>query len=119
MKILVEVAALNSAPLDPGRDHKELDTWVRSLNEKEKGDLLLTALSEQGERRKIALLRRFEKRTSISCPPRPPPGNAPCPSCCWQPALAQKREEARPARRKAEDEAKRAQYLNNLSNGKQ
>ena len=68
---LVEVAALNSAPLNAGPSRKELDAWIRSLPEKEKNDLLVTAASQSGDRWRNDLLRRFrqqnEPRDSREC----------------------------------------------------
>jgi len=68
---LVEVAALTSAPLNAGPSRKELDAWIRSLPEKEKNDLLLTAASQSGDRWRNDLLRRFrqhnEQRDSREC----------------------------------------------------
>jgi len=68
---LVEVAALASAPLNAGPSRKELDAWIRSLPEKEKNDLLLTAASQSGDRWRNDLLRRFrqqnEQRDSREC----------------------------------------------------
>ena len=68
---LVEVAALTSAPLNAGPSRKELDAWIRSLPEKEKNDLLLTAASQSGDRWRNDLLRRFrqpnEQRDSGEC----------------------------------------------------
>src|SRR5438128_1930548 len=56
---LVEVAATVSAPLNAGPDREELATWIQSLPEKEKNNLLVAALSGPGERWKNGLLRRF------------------------------------------------------------
>jgi hypothetical protein len=68
---LVEVAALASAPLNAGPSRKELDAWIRSLPEKEKNDLLVTAASQSGDRWRNDLLRRFrqqnEPRDSREC----------------------------------------------------
>ena len=58
---LVEVAASASAPLNAGPIGKELAAWIQSLPEKEKNNLLVTAVSEPGERWKNGLLRRFEQ----------------------------------------------------------
>jgi hypothetical protein len=45
-----------------------LDIWIRNLPENEKNDLLITAVSESGDRWKNAVLRRFnrEKKPSTS-----------------------------------------------------
>jgi len=59
---LVEVAALTSAPLNSGPSKKELDAWIRSLPEKEKSDLLVTAASQSGDRWRNEILRRFRRQ---------------------------------------------------------
>jgi hypothetical protein len=46
---LVAVAALTSAPFNSGPGRKELGAWIRSLPEKEKNDLLVSAVFETGE----------------------------------------------------------------------
>jgi hypothetical protein len=68
---LVEVAAPVSSPLNAGPDREELATWIQSLPEKEKNNLLVAAVSEPGERWKNGLLRRFEQqnaRRTLSAP---------------------------------------------------
>lgn len=68
---LVEVAATVSAPLNGGPDREELATWIQSLPEKEKNNLLVAAVSGPGERWKNGLLRRFEQqnaRRTLSAP---------------------------------------------------
>ena len=68
---LIEVAASASAPLNAGPDQKELATWIQSLPEKEKNNLLAAAVSGPGERWKNGLLRRFEQqnaRRTLSAP---------------------------------------------------
>jgi hypothetical protein len=59
---LVEVAALNSAPVNAGHTRKELAAWMQGLPEKEKNDLLVTAVAEPGERWRNELLRRFQQQ---------------------------------------------------------
>ena len=59
---LVEVAALTSAPLNAGPSRKELDAWIRSLPERGKSNLLISAIAEPGERWKTELVRRFQHR---------------------------------------------------------
>jgi hypothetical protein len=61
---LVEVAATVSAPLNPGPDREELATWIQSLPEKEKDNLLVAAVSGPSERWKNELLRRFEQQNA-------------------------------------------------------
>jgi hypothetical protein len=59
---LVEIAARVSAPGKDGPSRKELDAWIRKLPEKEKTDLLVTAVCEPGEIWKAELLGRFQKQ---------------------------------------------------------
>ena len=120
---LVEVAAPVSSPLNAGPDREELATWLQSLPEKEKNNLLVAAVSGPGERWKNGLLRRFEQpnaRRTLSGPD----------TICRRTAgdllrLVQARVEERTrlleakrateaARRKAEDEAKRYRDLDQL-----
>jgi hypothetical protein len=118
---LVEVAALPSAPFSAGPSRKELDAWVRSLPEKEKNDLLLTAASEPGERWKIELQRRLQRQKKL----RMSPATIQCRTAGDLLAAAYARAERRTrleegrrsaeaARRKAEDEANRVRYLDQL-----
>jgi hypothetical protein len=64
---LVEVAAQASKPLAAGPSRKELSAWIRGLPEKEKNELLITAVVEQGERWRNDLMRRF-RRTDLEQP---------------------------------------------------
>jgi len=122
---LVEVAASASAPLKAGPDREELAAWIQSMPEKEKNNLLVAAVSEPGGRWKIGLLRRFEQQSvlrTLSVPDairRRTAGHLM--------TLAHARAEERDrlleakraveaARRKAEDEANRARYLDQLEN---
>ncbi|HET6843292.1 MAG TPA: hypothetical protein VFK06_16685 [Candidatus Angelobacter sp.] len=68
---LVEVAAQVSAPLKAGPDQKELAAWIRGLPEKEKNDLLATAICESGEIWKAELLRRFQKQETLGTSSQP------------------------------------------------
>jgi hypothetical protein len=68
---LSEVAASASAPLNAGSDQKELATWIQSLPEKEKNNLLVAAVSEPGGRWKNGLLRRFEQPNALYTLPVP------------------------------------------------
>jgi len=93
---LVEVAAQVSAPLKAGPGQKELAAWIRRLPEKEKNDLLATAICESGEIWKAELLRRFQKQKT-------PGGSS-------QPAVAQRRTVAEllgTVRTRAEEQARR------------
>jgi hypothetical protein len=60
---LVGAAAATSACLNAGPGHQELETWIRSLPESEKTNLLVTAASESGEQWKNELLARFYRET--------------------------------------------------------
>jgi len=120
---LVEVAATVSAPLKAGPDREELATWIESLPEKEKNNLLVAAVSGPGERWKNGLLRRFEQqnaRRALSAPD----------TICRRTAgdllgllharvekrarLLEAKRAAQAARRNAEDEANRSRYLDQL-----
>jgi hypothetical protein len=121
---LVGVAATVSAPLNAGPDREELATWIERLPEKEKNNLLVAVLSEPGEWRKNGLLRRFEQqnaRRTLSAPD----------TICRRTAgdllklvharveertrLLDAKRAAEVARRKAEDEANRSRYLDQLA----
>ena len=56
---LVEVAAQASKPLDSGPTRKEVSAWIRGLSEKDKNELLITAVVEQSERWRNGFMRRF------------------------------------------------------------
>ena len=120
---LVEIAASASAPLNAGPDREELATWIQSLPEKEKNSLLVAAVSGFGERWKNGLLRRFEQqnaRRTLSAPD----------TICRRTTgdllrlvharaeertrLLEAKRTAEAARRKAEDEANRSRYLDEL-----
>lgn len=120
---LVEIAATVSAALDAGPDREELATWIQSLPEEEKNNLLVAAVSGPGERWKNGLLRRFKQqntRRTLSSPE----------AICRRTAgdllrlvharveertrLLQANRAVEAARRKAEDEANRSRYLDQL-----
>jgi len=122
---LVEVAASASAPLNTGPDREELAAWIQSMPEKEKNNLLVAAVSEPGGRWKIGLLRRFEQQSvlrTLSVPDairRRTAGDL----MTLAHARAEERDRlleakraAEAVRRKAEDEANRARYLDQLEN---
>jgi hypothetical protein len=120
---LVETAAVISAPLDAGPGREELAAWIRGLPETEKDNLLLTAVSEPAEGWRNELLHRFYREYQ----PLSWSKNA------WQPrtagdllSAARTREEERVqrleaeravemARQRAQAEAARAQYLDQLA----
>ncbi len=120
---LVEIAATVSAPLDAGPDRGELATWIQSLPEKEKNNLLVAVLSEAGERRKNGLLRRFEQqntRRTLSASQticRRTAGDLLrlVHACVEERTRSLETERAtEAARRKAEDEANRSRYLDQM-----
>ena len=61
---LVEVAAQASKPLVAGPSRRELSAWIRCLPEEDKNALLITASMNQGERWRNDLVRRF-RRTNL------------------------------------------------------
>ena len=56
---LVEVAAQASKPLAAGPSRRELSAWIRGLPEKDKSELLITAVVDQDEHWRNDLMRRF------------------------------------------------------------
>jgi hypothetical protein len=120
---LVEVAASASAPQSAGPSQKELTEWIQSLPEKEKDDLLVTAALESGERWKIELLRRFQQHVAQHTSHAPAVTQRRTVRDLL--AAAQARTEKRTrrleakraaeaARQKAQAEAERARYLDQL-----
>jgi len=120
---LVEVAASASAALGAGPSRKELAAWIRRLPQKEKDDLLVSAVSESSERWKNDLLRNFQRHNA--------PRTAPATGAAQRRtagdlltaahARAEERDRllnakraAEASRREAEDEARRAGYLDQL-----
>lgn len=125
---LVQVAALTSAPLNAGPSRKELDAWIRSLPEKEKNDLLVTAASQFGDRWRNDLLRRFrqqnEPRDSRECRQvqRRTAGDllaAAHARAEERTRLSDAKRAAEAERQKTKDMADRARYLNQLENRKE
>jgi hypothetical protein len=117
---LVEVAATVSAPLNAGPDREELATWIQSLPEKEKNNLLIAAVSGTGEPWKNGLLRRFEQQKALRTLPEPDGirGRTAGDLLTLAHARAEERERLLEARRaeeaarwKAEDEDNRARCL--------
>jgi len=120
---LVEVAATVSAPLNAGPDREELATWIQSLPEKEKNNLLVAAVSGTGERWKHGLLRHFGQQTArrtLSAPDtiyRRTAGDLlrlVHARVEERTRLLEAKRAAEAARRKAEDEANRFLYLDQL-----
>jgi hypothetical protein len=122
-KDLVAAAAENSAPLNSGPSPEDLDIWIRNLPENQKNVLLMTAISESGDRWKNELLRRFnrEKKPSTS-QAAPAAGRTASELLSAAQARAQRRTRRAEvdrirevARRKAKEEAERAHYLDQLA----
>lgn len=122
---LVEVAATVSAPLNAGPNREELATWIRSLPEKEKNNLLVAAVLGPGERWKNGLLRRFEQQNARRTLPAPETIYRRTAGDLLRLVHARAQERTRlleakraaeVARRKAEDEVNRARYLDQLGN---
>jgi hypothetical protein len=120
---LVEIAAAASAALDAGPRRNELDAWIRSLPQNEKDDLLVSALSESGERWRNDLLRRFQRHnaayTSLATGSvqRRTAGDlltAAHARVEERTRLLNAKRAAEATRKKAEDDAKRARYLDQL-----
>ena len=122
-KDLVAVAAANSAPFNAGPSRGDLGIWIRNLPENEKNDLLMTAISEPGDRWKSELLRRFNREKKPSTSQAVPAARRTAGellSAARAGAEARnRRAEAdrirKEARRKAKEEAERAQYLDQLA----
>ena len=120
-EILVEVAAMNSAPLQESSKPVELKSLVCALTEKEKTNLLFSALSDSGSHWKSMLLARFERErgsvrheSALHCRRV---GDILSAANARSEEEARKRakdEAVKEARRKAEEEAERARYLDQL-----
>jgi hypothetical protein len=120
---LIAVAALTSAPFNAGPSRKELDAWIRSLPEKEKNDLVVTAVFEPGERWRNELLLRFQQQNTLSTSPtaaaiqRRRTGDLLTAADARADERTRQMEANRAAeaeRRKAKEAADRAQYLDQL-----
>jgi hypothetical protein len=124
---LVGAAAATSACLNAGPGHQELETWIRSLPESEKTNLLVTAASESGEQWKNELLARFYRETQPLALPiaaSQPRTVGDLLSAAETIAKERVRKLAAEraidlARREAEEEAKRARYLDQLAKREQ
>jgi hypothetical protein len=119
---LVEVAAQASSPLAAGPSRKELSAWIRGLPEKDKNELLITAVMEHGERWLSNFMRRFQRQNSQHCSQtaaaaRRSVGDILAVAHARAKERIQRLNEQRAAekaRRKAQDEANRARYLDQL-----
>lgn len=120
---LVEVAAHASEPLAAGPSRKEVSAWIRSLSEKQRNELLITATVEPGERLRNDLIQRFQRRSSQRSSHAPAATARRTVGDLLAAAHARAKERTRrlneehaleEAKRKAEDEANRARYLDQL-----
>ena len=120
---LVEVAAQASKPLAAGPSRRELSAWIRGLPEKAKNELLITAAVDQDERWRNDLVRRF-RRTNLqqasdvlTASERRKAGDllaageTRAKERAW---LLNEQRTAEAAKRRAEDLANRARYLDQL-----
>ena len=121
---LVEVAAQASKPLAAGPTRRELSAWIRSLPEKDKNELLITAVAEQGERWRNDLIRRFRRQNLRQTSDGSAASERRKAGDLLAAAHARAKERARllneqriaeAAKRRAEDEANRARYLDQLA----
>ncbi len=120
---LVEVAAQASKPLAAGPSRRELSAWIRGLPEKDKEELLITAAVDQGERWRNDLVRRF-RRTNLqqisdvlAASERRKAGDllaAADARAKERARLLNEQRTAEAAKRRAEDLANRARYLDQL-----
>ena len=120
---LVEVAAQASEPLSAGLSRKELSAWIRRLPEKDKNKLLIAGAVEQGERWRNDLVQRFRRKSlqqtsDVAAESEPRKAGD-----LLAAAHARAKERARllneqriaeAAKRRAEDEANRARYLDQI-----
>ena len=121
---LVEVAAQASKPLAAGPTRRELSAWIRSLPEKDKNELLITAVAEQGERWRNDFIRRFRRQNLRQTSDGSAASERRKAGDLLAAAHARAKERARllneqriaeAAKRRAEDEANRARYLDQLA----
>jgi hypothetical protein len=120
---LVEVAAQASEPLSARLSRKELSAWIRGLPEKDKDELLIAATVEHGERWRNDLVLRFRRKSlqqtsgGLAKSQRRTVGDL------LAAAHARGKERARllneqriaeAAKRRVEDEANRARYLDQI-----
>jgi hypothetical protein len=120
---LVEVAAQASKPLAAGPSRRELSAWIRGLPEKDKNELLITAAADRGERWRNALVQRFRRTNLRQTSAVLAAGGRRKAGDLLAAAHARAKERARllndqrtadAAKRRAEDLANRARYLDQL-----
>ena len=121
---LVRVAAAASAPLKAGPSNEELAAWIRSLPEKDKDDLLISAAaaSQPGGQWKHNLLHRFRGQGASESAQRRAPRRKAGDLLAAARVRAEERERqlsaeraAKAAQKKAREEAERAKYLDDLA----
>jgi hypothetical protein len=120
---LVEVAAQASEPLAAGPTRKEVSGWIRGLSETDKNELLITAVVEQGERWRNDFMRRFrgpdlqQPSEVLFAIERRKAGNllaAAHARAKDRARLLNEQRIAETAKRRAEDEASRTRYLDQI-----
>jgi len=120
---LVEVAAQASKPLAVGPSRRELSAWIRGLPEKAKNELLITAAVDQDERWRNDLVRRFRRTNLQQASDVLTPSERRKVGDLLAAGLTRAKERARllnerrtaeAAKRRAEDLANRARYLDQL-----
>ncbi|HMD07516.1 MAG TPA: hypothetical protein VKH63_08280 [Candidatus Acidoferrum sp.] len=120
---LVEVAAQASKPLAAGPSRRELSAWIRGLPEKDKNELLITAAVDQAERWRNDLARRFRRTNlqqtsdALAANERRKAGDllaAAQTRAKERARLLNEQRTAEAAKRRAEDLANRARYLDQL-----
>ena len=124
---LVQAAAATSSPLGAGPAREELHAWIRNLPDQEKNELLVTAALESGERWRNELMRRFHEQNKPITSPisdriRRNVSDLLTAVQAGAKAREQRLEEERAvqaARRKAQEEADRARYLDELAKREQ
>ena len=120
---IVEVAAQASSPLAARLSRKELSAWIRRLPEKEKDELLIAAAVEQGERWRNDLMQSFGRKSLQQTSDGPAESQRRKAGDLLAAAHARAKERARllnehrvteAAKRRAQDEANRARYLDQI-----
>jgi hypothetical protein len=120
---LVEVAAQASKPLAAGPSRRELSAWIRGLPEKDKNELLITAAVDQDERWRNDLVRRFRRTNLQQASDVLTPSERRKADDLLAAGQTRAKERARllneqrtaeAAKRRAEDLANRARYLDQL-----
>ena len=118
---LVAIAATASAPAGTSPTHDDFGAWIRNLPENEKNNVLLTAVSESGDRWKNELLHRFYRDKKLTSPAITPTRLNVADLLLAARARGEERCQrleseriAEDARRKAKEEAERAKHLDQL-----